>query len=350
MARVPGRALALVAFAVAVSAIGGGCAEIRSRVREATSFGGPPPFDEPVFARKSLPTYRIPAPAPGEVATDAVIGSTRRYRIREGDTLLDVARWYDLGYNEIVAANPGMDPMVPPVGAEVVVPTQWVLPCCTYQGIVVNIPEMRLYFFRPDPRDARATLVDTFPVGLGRMDRRTPRGRFFVRRKTVNPVWVLPESIREEHIRERGDARHSIAGGAPDNPLGKYRLRLSHSLYSIHGTDVPWGVGMEVTHGCVRLYPEDIERLYPLVPIGTPVEFAYQPVKIGTHGAAIYAEAHPDIYRCASLAAATRSALARQRLDGRVDRRLLDDVVHAAAGVPTRVSPTDGATRRGSAG
>jgi L,D-transpeptidase ErfK/SrfK len=337
---------AAVALALTAGVVGSGCARFPSPIaglsREPAMH-----FDEAGFARKPHTTYRIATPSAGQVASEAVIGTGRRYRIREGDTLLDVARWYDLGYNEIVDANPGVDPMIPPVDTEVVVPTEWVLPCCTYHGVVLNIPEMRLFYFRPDPADPHTTVVETYPVGLGRLDRRTPRGVYRVEAKTVNPAWYVPESIREEHLRERGDGRRVIAGGAPDNPLGKYRLKLSHGLYSIHGTDVPWGVGMEVTHGCVRLYPEDIARLYPLVPVGTVVEFTYQPVKIGTRGPAVYAEVHRDIYRYVrSLTAASRAALARQRLDGQVDPRLLDGALQSAAGVPTRVSPTDGMARR----
>ena len=293
----------------------------------------PAAWDEAAFARKEIPTYRVRAGA------DTVIGAVRHYRIRQGDTLLDVARWFDLGYNEIVDANPGVDAWVPPVGMDVVVPTEWVLPCCASAGIVVNIPELRLFYFRPAPGDPRTTLVTTYPVGLGRDDRRTPRGKYRVQSKQVKPTWYIPESIRREHIEERGDARHSIPGGAPDNPLGGYRLQLSRSLYGIHGTDIPWGVGMQVTHGCVRLYPEDIERLFALVPVGTPVEFIYQPVKIGERGGAVYVEAHRDIYRYArSLAAAARTALAREKLAERVDPRLLAGALAQPTGIPLRVS------------
>ena len=321
-----------------------GCAGLRGR-------GLPlldgPRFDEAGFARKQIPVYRIATPPRGDAPADAIVGASRRYKIRQGDTLLDVARWYDLGYNEIVEANPGVDPFIPPVGREVVVPTEWVLPCCTFEGIVVNIPEMRLYYFRPDPDHAGKTLVHTYPVGLGRDDRRTPRGRFRVVTKTVNPAWYVPESIRREHLEQRGDGRRVIPGGAPDNPLGRYRLQLSRRLYGIHGTDVPWGVGMQVTHGCVRLYPEDIERLFPLVPVGTPVEFTYQPVKVGTRGGGVYVEVHRDIYRFSrSLAAASRAALARQKLDGQIERRRLQEALDRAAGVPVRVSPGEALARR----
>jgi lipoprotein-anchoring transpeptidase ErfK/SrfK len=239
-----------MALAVAVGACGG----LRTRVP------GLAPralanLDEASYARKTIPTHRFRLPRAGEASDTTVIGAARRHRIRAGETLLDIARWYDLGYNEIVEANPGVDPFLPPVGEEILVPTEWVLPCCTYEGIVVNIPEMRLFYFRPSRDDPQTVVVHTYPVGLGRDDRRTPRGRFKVRGKTVNPRWDVPESIRREHIKDHGDARRSIPGGAPDNPLGKYRLQLTRRLYGIHGTDIPWGIGMQVTHGCVRLYP-----------------------------------------------------------------------------------------------
>ena len=318
-----------LALAAALVPLVAGCASVRARL----PWRQPPELTEDAFVSKRTPTFRITR------GSDIVIGEVRSHRIRDGETLLDVARWYDVGYNEIVDANPGVDAFVPPTGADVVVPTEWVLPCCSYEGIVVNIPEMRLYYYRPAPGDPNVTLVDTYPVGLGRADWRTPRRRFKVIRKTVNPRWIIPESIRQEHIRDRGDARHSIPGGDPENPLGKYRLQLTGGLYGIHGTDTPWGVGMEVTHGCVRLYPEDIERLFPLVPVGTPVEFTYQPVKVGTRRGIVYVEAHRDIYRYSrSLGSAARAVLARQAVGDFVDRDLLRAALAAPAGVPVRVS------------
>src|SRR6266550_5088415 len=131
-------------------------------------------FDEDTFGRKSIPAYSIPTPERGAPPAETVIGQVRPYRIRKGDTLIDLARYYDLGYNEIVDANPGIDPWVPPAGATILLPTQWVLPCCTYDGIVVNIPEMRLFFYRRAAGDPHTTIVYTYPVGLGRDDWRTP--------------------------------------------------------------------------------------------------------------------------------------------------------------------------------
>ena len=297
-------------------------------------------YDEETFENKSIPAYSIPTPRKGGAAGDTVIGQIRPYRIRKGDTLIDLARYYDLGYNEIVDANPAIDPWVPPVGATILLPTQWVLPCCTYDGIVVNIPEMRLFFYRHSPGDPHTTIVYTYPVGLGRDDWRTPSGKFKVRGKTVNPQWNIPESIRQEHIAERGDPRKFIPGGAEDNPLGKYRIELTLPLYGIHGTDIPWGVGMQVSHGCVRLYPEDIERFFPLVPVGTAGEFTYQPVKAGLRGSTVFVESHRDIYGYApALYREAEGIIARAGLTGRVDKQLLVTALEDTSGMPIAVTP-----------
>jgi L,D-transpeptidase ErfK/SrfK len=254
-----------------------------------------PHYDEPFFTRKPLASYAIPTPRPGR-PSDTVVGDVRKVTVRDGDTLLDLARLYDLGFDELQEANPGVDPWVPPVGSSVVLPTAFVLPCCSYDGLVINVPEMRLYFYRPGSRPG-TTIVETFPLGLGRAEYRTPTGVFHVKGKTVNPGWGVPESIRAEHIRERGDPRAFIRGGDPDNPLGKYRLELDRTLYRIHGTNFPWGIGRLVSHGCAQLYPEDVAHLFPLVPVGTRVEFVYQPVKVGRRDGATFVESHPDVYR-----------------------------------------------------
>jgi L,D-transpeptidase ErfK/SrfK len=193
------------------------------------------------------------------------------------------------------------------------------------------------------PAGDGTTLVNTYPVGLGRDDWRTPQGKFVIQGKTVNPQWNIPASIREEHIRERGDHRTFIPGGAPDNPLGKYRLELSLPMYRIHGTDIPWGVGMQVSHGCVRLYPEDIERLFPLVPVGVPGEFTYQPVKAGVRDGAVYLEAHTDNY--AHAPAPYREAIAalgRAGLADRADEPALLRALQDPAGMPVRLTSEPG--------
>ena len=252
-------------------------------------------WSEDLFTQKvsaGKPFVAVPGRDPA--TAHSVVGSSRFYQAQKGDTFLDVARYYDLGYNELNEANPGVDPWIPPPGQILLLPTEWVLPDVEYKGIVVNIPEMRLYYFHPG--GAGTIIVNSFPVGLGRDDWKTPEGHFKVVEKTVNPRWVLPESIKVEHRKDGKPAPDFIAGGDPENPLGKYRLRLTLPLYGIHGTDIPWGVGMQVSHGCVRLYPEDIERLFPTVPVGTPGEFVYQPVKVGARDGHIYLEVHKDIY------------------------------------------------------
>ncbi len=297
-------------------------------------------YDEATFAAKKIAAYSVPAAKTGTGGdTATVVGRMRTYRVRNGDTLLDIARYHDLGYNEIVAANPETDPWLPPVGADVVLPTSWVLPCCTTTGVVLNIPEMRIYYFHRDPADAPTTLVITHPVGIGRIDWRTPRGTFKVRGKTKNPPWTIPESIRQERIADHGDDRRIIAGGDPENPLGKFRIELTRPLYVIHGTNKPWGIGRQVSHGCAQLYPEDVERLFPLVKIGSPVEFTYQPIKFGTQGGHVFVEVHPDIYGIEPVTYERAVDLLEQRkLRRDVDETLLRAALSTSRGMPVRIS------------
>jgi L,D-transpeptidase ErfK/SrfK len=290
-------------------------------------------FDQKVSAGQ--PYVAISSTDPSRAHT--VIGVPRFYQVQKKDTFLDIGRFYDLGYNEITQANPGVDPWIPKTGQTILLPTVWVLPDVEFKGIVVNIPEMRLYYFRPGV--AGTVIATTFPVGLGRDDWRTPEGTFRIRAKTLNPTWVLPESIKEEHRRDGRPAPDFIAGGAPDNPLGKYRLELTLPLYGIHGTDIPWGVGMQVSHGCIRLYPEDIERLFPMVPVGTPGDFIYQPVKVGIRDGHVFVEVHKDIYNMTP--GPYREALRlidKFRLRSRVDFDRVKRAVLEQSGVPMDVT------------
>lgn len=327
----------VIATALVLSVAGSaGCAALRRPASDAAS-AVPAAWTEETFAEKEIPSYVVPLDARG-APQDTVVGEVTTYTVRKGDTLLDVARWYDLGYNEIVEANPGVEPWVPEPGREIVIPKQYVLPCCDSDGIVVNLPEMRLYQYRRT-KDAPGTVaVRTYPVGLGRDDRRTPRGTYRVRGKTVNPQWNIPPRIRREHIAERGDKRTFIPGGAPDNPLGKHRIELADSLYAIHGTNIPWGIGMLVSHGCLRLYPEDIERLFPEVKVGTKVRFVYQTVKAGRRGDATYVEAHPDVYGYGrSLASDARAALRQRGLAKAFEGESLEAALRTPSGVPVEL-------------
>lgn len=211
-----------------------------------------------------------------------LIGQTGFHVAEKPDMLVDLARRHDVGYVEIVAANPGIDPWLPEPGRTVVLPTAHLLPPGPRKGIVLNLAELRLYFY---PEDGAP---QTYPIGIGQDGWQTPTGRTVVVGKRVRPTWTPPASIRAE----RPDLPPAIGPGA-SNPLGNYALDLGWAAYAIHGTNKPYGVGRRVSHGCIRLYPEDIERLFPQVPVGTPVTVIDEPVKLGWSGGQLYLEIHP---------------------------------------------------------
>ena len=268
-----------------------------------------------------------------------VIGEPTPHSFVDGETVYEVARHAGLGINQVAEAYPDLDFLAPPVGQTLDLPTSWILPDGDDRGLAVNIPEMRIYYF---PLAEPGTVM-TFPVGLGRDDWRTPIEPFRVVEKKVDPPWVIPESIRAEHIRERNDPRTMIPGGDPENPLGHYRLRLDLPLYGIHGTNIPWGIGMQVTHGCIRLYPEDIQQLFSMVAVNTPGRFLYQPVKVGVRGGAIYVEAHPDIYATGmNYVQEAMRLLAAKGWSSRVDFERLTKALEEKRAVPVRISEPAG--------
>lgn len=222
-----------------------------------------------------------------------LLGNTRITRALQDDTLLDIARRFDIGQEEIVLANPDVDRWLPREGTEVVIPSRYILPRAERSGMILNVPEMRLYYF-PPVATGQQGLVQTYPVSIGRMDWATPIGLTKVLSKSENPSWRPPKSIREE-AEASGEPLPEIIPAGPDNPLGNYALRLDRSGYLIHGTNKPFGVGMRVTHGCVRMYPEDIEKLFPEVPVGTAVQIVDQPVKIGWLFDTLFIEVHPPL-------------------------------------------------------
>ncbi|MBA4394910.1 MAG: L,D-transpeptidase [Desulfobacca sp.] len=230
--------------------------------------------------------YRLPDPKVTlDPKADTVIGLLGEYTIQGKDTFLDVARNYDLGFNEMEAIYPKIDPWVPPRGMNVVIPSQWILPPSKKFGLVINVAEMRLYYFLKSLR-----MVRTYPVGIGDQGWFTPEGIGWITDKRKNPTWHIPKSLQEKY-------QMKVMAPGPENPLGDYWLGLSFSGYGIHGTNFPWAVGRLVTHGCIRLYPEDILKLFPMVPVKTPVELIYQPVKVGFKHGRIFMEVHPDIYQ-----------------------------------------------------
>lgn len=212
---------------------------------------------------------------------------------RQEDTLLDIARNYDIGQNEIQLANPTVDRWIPGAGTQVRIPTSRILPNAPHDGLVLNLPEYRLYYF-PQERFEKPSVVTTHPVSIGRVDWDTPLGKTKVIAKTENPVWIPPASIKAEHA-EQGEILPDVYPAGPDNPLGLFALRLGIPGYLIHSTNKPYGVGMRVSHGCVRMYPEDIEKLYPEINVGTPVYIVNQPIKVGWSQNTLYIEVHPDL-------------------------------------------------------
>jgi L,D-transpeptidase ErfK/SrfK len=211
------------------------------------------------------------------------------------DTLPDLARRYSLGYEEIQRANPGVDVWLPGEGTTILLPGQRLLPPGTHEGIVVNLPEHRLYYY-PKVKKGETPYVITYPVSIGKMDWNTPLGKTRIVDKRKNPLWYPPESVRKEHA-ERGDPLPTVVKAGPDNPLGAYAMRLAITpgAYLIHGTNNPIAVGMAITHGCIRMYPEDIEALFPLVPVNTPVWLVNEPVKVARVNGQVWLEVHPPV-------------------------------------------------------
>jgi len=291
--------------------------------------------------KRALPEYDLLVDT-SQGSRGGVIGELRTYLPQKGETFLEISKAFDLGYNEMVLGNRNVDPWIPSTTEPVVLPTRWIVPDAPYRGIVLNIPEMRLYYF---PGKSGQKII-TVPVGLGREDWQTPQGAFRVRGKTVNPAWVIPESIRKERIADNGFSEHVIPGGTPENPLGSYRLELSIPAYGIHGSNKPWGVGMQVSHGCLRLYNEDIATLFQLVDIGTEGVFVYQTVKVGMSRGRVLVEVHEDIYGIEpDLAKTSRGILERRGWTKLVDPEVLDAVVAARSGIPTDVSWVNTVTR-----
>jgi L,D-transpeptidase ErfK/SrfK len=264
-----------------------------------------------------------------------VIGSIRLEKPLANETFADLARRVGLGYNELLLANPDVDPWLIPESQQIIVPGEWILPAGARTGLVMNIPEMRLYYYT---QRGGARRVVTFPVGLGRQEWQTPRAAFRISGKTKSPTWVIPESIRKEMIEQDGSAPYSIAGGLDENPLGDYRIELTLPSYAIHGTNKAYGVGMQVSHGCVRMYPEHIEALFPAMVVGTQGHFLYETVKVGLRYGRILIEVHPDIYGVGVDPRAEAARRLRQlgMLD-RVDPLLLRAALAAKSGFPTDI-------------
>jgi len=274
---------------------------------------------------------------------DNVIGSVTTAVAEHEDTLLDIGRRYGVGYEEIIAANPGVDPWLPGAGTEVLIPSRFVLPDAPREGIVVNLPEHRLYYYPPArPREPR--VVRTYPISTGKMDWKTPLGVTRVASKQERPNWYPPKSVRLEH-EAKGDPLPPFIPPGPDNPLGEYAMRLgiTGGAYMIHGTNRPAGVGMQVTHGCIRMYPEDIEAFFKMIPVDTKVNLVDQTTKVGWYRGTLYLERQaplegtddPSHMDPAELTARINAAIERRQVD--VDWDAARRVFEQATSVPVPV-------------
>ncbi len=226
---------------------------------------------------------------------DAVVGEDQTVETVYEDTLYDLARTYGLGSEELIRVNPGIDPWLPGAGKKIIVPGRHILPSGPREGIVVNLPEHRLYYY-PKPKRGGPQIVISYPVSIGKMDWRTPLGLTHVMAKQKDPTWYPPESVRMEHLKDGDPLPESVPPG-PNNPLGQYALRLAagKGTYLIHGTNNPIAVGLPVTHGCIRMYPEDVAALFPMIAVGTPVRLINEPVKVAWINGELLLEAHPPV-------------------------------------------------------
>ncbi len=246
-----------------------------------------------VLALYGVASYAASFPLPS--GDDAVVGEVQMVVAQFEDTLSDIGRRYGIGYEEMISANPGIDPWLPGAGTKIIIPSQYVLPDVPREGIVINLPEHRLYYFPPTKKNVQPEVI-TYPISVGKTGLTAPLGVSRVVDKRIHPTWTPPESVRAEHEAD-GQPLPKVVPPGPDNPLGDYAMRLDipGGAYLIHGTNKPIAVGMPITHGCFRMFPEDIEQFFAMVPVNTRVRIVQQPLKMGWSHDALYMEAHPPL-------------------------------------------------------
>jgi L,D-transpeptidase ErfK/SrfK len=279
-----------------------------------------------------------------------VVGVVQVVAATKDDTLTDIARRFNVGYEEIVRANPKVDPWLPGEGREIVVPSQFILPDAPRTGLVINIAAMRIFYYPPVRRGERPVVL-THPIGIGKVGWRTPEGVTKIVRRQQDPTWRVPVSVRKEH-HENGEDLDPVIGPGPDNPLGKYAFYLQWPSYLIHGTNKPAGVGLRSSHGCIRLYPEDIAQFFAMVPLGTRVRVVNQPFVFGWRDGQLYMQPFdvleddtrewakaPRRLLSKSLAATLQQQLKARRTQ--VDWTLVSALARAPRGVPVPITVSD---------
>ena len=316
-----------------------------------------PPPPAPVAAVAPPPAPALPLPVDTHhftlpAAQDDVVGDVQITIASKEDTLPDIARRFDIGYEEIVRANPGVDPWIPGEGRHIVVPTQFILPNAPREGIVINVAAMRLYYF-PPRRKGEPQEVYTHPIGIGKVGWSTPEGVTQVVAHIKDPIWRPSAALRKDHREDNGEDLPAVVPPGPDNPLGKYEFRLGWPSYLIHGTNKPYGVGLRSSHGCVRLYPEDIEKVYEMVPNGTRVRVVNQPYLFGWHDDQLYLQAYTVLEddarnwqnvqrKLQSRALSPQQQSALRSAGTSVDWQSVAVIAHEPRGVPVPVSGDGG--------
>lgn len=287
-----------------------------------------------------LAALELPLPPPGE----DVVGQVQVIKAKHEDTFADIGQANDIGYLEMVAANPGVDPWLPGAGTEVLLPTRYILPSGPREGIVINLAEYRMYYF---PKDKN--VVHTYPLGIGREGWGSPIAETRITGKIKDPAWYPPKSIREEHAAD-GDPLPTVVPAGPDNPLGPFKFTLGLQGYLIHGSNKKFGIGMRVSHGCFRMLNHNVLELASMVPVGTKVRIINEPYKFGISGGKVYLEAHAPLEDESAKssvvdkhAALVDELLKRNDLLGqrRLDWEVVREVVSAEDGLPVEISGTD---------
>ena len=340
----PGGPIALITLGALA-----GCALINGR-----EVHSPPPEAQVVAPPAPKPRYTAPVDTHTFTLTspdEDVVGVVQITVASKEDTLPDIARRFNVGYEEIVRANPGVDPWLPGEGRSIVVPTRFVLPDAPREGIVINVAAMRLYFYPPHKK-GEPQVVYTYPIGIGKVGWSTPMGTTKVVMHEKDPIWRPSVALRKDHFNDNGEDLPAVVGPGPDNPLGKYEMRLGWSSYLIHGTNKPYGIGLRSSHGCMRLYPEDIEKLYYMVPDGMPVRVVNQPFLFGWREKQLYLQAYtvleddPRDWNHAqqkllshSLAAHIQKAL--KDSGTQIDWESVQAITHAPRGIPVPVTGSD---------
>ena len=306
-------------------------------------------------------TAKVPSPPPRPVGlppiathtfaydprTDGVIGILQVTHARHEDTLADIARRFNLGFDEVARANPGVDPWLPGDGTRIVLPTQFVLPDAPADGLVINVAALRAFYYPKAAKGERRTVI-TFPIGIGKIGWATPLGSTKIVSKRKDPYWTPPESVRKEHAAE-GDILPARVPPGPDNPLGAYAMNLGWPSYLIHGTNKPAGVGLRASHGCIRMYPEDIGALFDGFAIGTKVTVVDQPLLYRWQGDSLYVQSYPPHLEKEEDATADEKPVFRESMLSRmfqrakphgaqIDPALVEQVVNAQRGVAVPVT------------